>query len=123
MILLLESLHPEAEALLAAAGELLRAADPNQPPADLSKVRAILTRGRGRIPEALLARCPALEVIARAGAGLDNLDTAAAARRGIPVIFAPGANTNTVAEHTLALMLDLARGITKSARAVAAGRQ
>lgn len=122
MILLLESLHPEAEALLAAQGTLLRAQDPNQPPTDLARVRAILTRGRGRIPDALLARCPTLRVIARAGAGLDNLDTAAAARRGIPVIFAPGANTNTVAEHTLALMLDLARGITRSARAVAAGR-
>jgi phosphoglycerate dehydrogenase-like enzyme len=85
-------------------------------------VKAILTRGRGKIPEALLARCPALAVIARAGAGLDNLDTVAAARRGIPVIFAPGANTNTVAEHTLALILDLARGITRDARAVAQGR-
>jgi D-3-phosphoglycerate dehydrogenase len=122
MILLLESLHADAEAALAAEGTLVRAADPNAPPEDLGGVRAILTRGRGRIPEALLARCPALRVIARAGAGLDNLDTAAAARRGIPVIFAPGANTNTVAEHTLALMLDLARGITRSARAVAAGR-
>jgi len=122
MILLLESLHPEAEALLASAGPVLRAVDPNEPPAELAPVRAILTRGRGRIPEALLARCPALAVIARAGAGLDNLDTAAAARRGIAVIHAPGANTRTVAEHTLALMLDLARGITRSARAVAAGR-
>lgn len=122
MILLLESLHPEAEALLASAGPVLRAVDPNEPPAELSAVRAILTRGRGRIQEALLARCPALAVIARAGAGLDNLDTAAAARRGIAVIYAPGANTNTVAEHTLALMLDLARGITRGARAVAAGR-
>jgi phosphoglycerate dehydrogenase-like enzyme len=122
MILLLESLHPEAEALLESVGPVLRAADPNEPPAELSGVRAILTRGRGRIPEALLARCPALVVIARAGAGLDNLDTAAAARRGIAVIHAPGANTGTVAEHTLALMLDLARGITRSARAVATGR-
>ncbi len=122
MILLLERLHPEAEALLARAGPVLRAVDPAQPPAELARVRAILTRGRGRIPEALLARCPALAVIARAGAGLDNLDTAAAARRGITVIYAPGANTNTVAEHTLALMLDLARGITRGARAVAAGR-
>jgi phosphoglycerate dehydrogenase-like enzyme len=100
----------------------VRAADPNRPPADLARVRAILTRGRGEIREALLARCPALKVIARAGAGLDNLDTAAAARRGVTVIFAPGANTNTVAEHTLALMLDLARGITRDARSVAAGR-
>lgn len=122
MILLLESLHPEAEALLASAAPLLRAVDPNEPPAELDAVRAILTRGRGRIPEALLARCPALAVVARAGAGLDNLDTAAAARRGIPVIHAPGANTNTVAEHTLALMLDLVRGVTRTARAVAAGR-
>jgi phosphoglycerate dehydrogenase-like enzyme len=122
MILLLESLHPQAEALLGQAGELVRAKDPNEPPADVSRVRAILTRGRGRIPAALLARCPALEVIARAGAGLDNLDTADAARRGIPVIFAPGANTNTVAEHTLALILDFARGITRNVRAVAEGR-
>lgn len=122
MILLLESLHAEAEALLATAGTVLRAADPNEPPADLAGVRAILTRGRGRIGEALLVRCPALQVIARAGAGLDNLDTQAAARRKIPVIFAPGANTNTVAEHTMALMLDLARGISRDARSVAAGR-
>ena len=122
MILLLESLHPEAEALLESAGPVLRAVDPDEPPADLSGVRAILTRGRGRIPEELVARCPALVVIARAGAGLDNLDTSAAARRGIAVIHAPGANTGTVAEHTLALMLDLARGITRTVRAVAAGR-
>ncbi|MBI5434397.1 MAG: hydroxyacid dehydrogenase [Planctomycetes bacterium] len=122
MILLLESLHPDAEALLATAGAIVRAPEPNVPPAELASVRAILTRGRGRIPEALLARCPALRAIARAGAGLDNLDTRAAARRGVTVIFAPGANTNTVAEHTLALMLDLARGITRDARAVAAGR-
>lgn len=122
MILLLESLHEDAEALLAAEAPLVHAAEPNAPPEDLAAVRAILTRGRGRIPEALMARCPALSVIARAGAGLDNLDTVAAARRGIPVIFAPGANTNTVAEHTLALMLDLARGVTRTARAVAAGR-
>ena len=73
MILLLESLHAEAEALLAQAGDLVRAKDPNQPPADLARVRAILTRGRGEIREALLARCPVLKVIARAGAGLDNL--------------------------------------------------
>jgi D-3-phosphoglycerate dehydrogenase / 2-oxoglutarate reductase len=121
-ILLLESLHADAEDLLAAQDELLRAADPNAPQGDLAAVRAILTRGRGRVGEPLLERCPALRVIARAGAGLDNLDTAAAKRRGIAVIFAPGANTDTVAEHTLALILDLVRGISRSAAQVAAGR-
>jgi D-3-phosphoglycerate dehydrogenase len=128
MILLLESLHPEAEALLARAGTVLRAPEPNAPPDELAPpgalaaVRAILTRGRGRIQDELLARCPALVVIARAGAGLDNLDTVAAERRGVRVLFAPGANTRTVAEHTLALMLDLARGVTRCARLAAAGR-
>jgi len=61
-------------------------------------------------------------VIARAGAGLDNLDTAAATRRNIPVIHAPGMNGRTVAEHTLALMLDLVRRITPWANACADGR-
>ncbi|MBL8724445.1 MAG: phosphoglycerate dehydrogenase [Planctomycetes bacterium] len=121
-ILLLESLHAEAEALLADAGPLVRAQDPNHPDCDFARVRAIVTRGRGRIPDALLARCPQLCVVARAGVGLDNLDTAAAARRGIPVVFAPGGNALTVAEHTLALILDLVRGITRSANQVKAGR-
>ena len=122
MILLLESLHSSAEEHLAAVAPLMRAAEPNTPPEDLAAVRAIVTRGRGRIPEELMARCPALRVVARAGAGLDNIDTAAAARRGIAVVFAPGANTGTVAEHTLALMLDLSRGLSRSARAVRQGR-
>ncbi len=123
-ILLLETLHPDAEALLhaAGAGAVVRAADPNAPAVDCAPITAILTRGRGRIDAALLQRCPALRVIARAGAGLDNLDTAAAAARGIPVVHAPGANTATVAEHTMALLLDLSRGITRTARQVTAGR-
>ncbi len=121
-ILLLESLHPDAEALLADVDEVVRAADPNAPQCDFAAVRAILTRGRGRITAELLQRCPNLQVIARAGVGLDNLDTAAAAQRGVPVVFAPGGNTLTVAEHTLALILDLVRGITRQANAVAQGR-
>ncbi len=121
-ILLLESLHAEAEVSLAAQDVVVRAVDPNSPDGDLSAVRAILTRGRGRIGEPLMQRCNSLRVIARVGAGLDNLDTAAAKRRNITVIFAPGANSDTVAEHTLALILDIVRGITRSATQVAAGR-
>jgi D-3-phosphoglycerate dehydrogenase len=114
MILLLETLHPEAEALLERCEPLVRE------PSDA--VRAIITRGRGRITDELMESLPNLRVIARAGAGLDNLDTAAAARRNIPVIFSPGMNGRTVAEHTLALMLDLVRRITPWANASAEGR-
>ena len=121
-VLLLESLHPDAEAVLAAHAPLLRAAEPNRPPTDTASVEAILTRGRGRITAELIERCPRLRVIARPGTGLDNVDLAAAERRGIPVIYAPGANADTVAEHTMALMLDLVRGVSRSAELVRAGR-
>jgi D-3-phosphoglycerate dehydrogenase len=121
MILLLESLHPDAEALLERCEPLVRAADPNQPPSSSGDIRAILTRGRGRITDALMGSFPNLRAIARAGVGLDNLDTVAAARRNIPVIFARAMNGRTVAEHTLALMLDVVRRITPWANACAAG--
>lgn len=52
-----------------------------------------------------------LRVIAKHGIGVDNIDVAAAAERGIPVIAAPGANAQSVAEHTLALMLAAARDL------------
>ncbi|MSR38084.1 MAG: phosphoglycerate dehydrogenase [Planctomycetes bacterium] len=121
-ILLLESLHPMAEAMLVEVDTVVRAVDPNAPQTNFAEVRAILTRGRGRITEALLRQCPNLLVIARAGVGLDNLDTGAAAKLKIPVVFAPGGNTLTVAEHTIALILDLVRGISRQAAAVAQGR-
>jgi len=122
MILLLENMHPEAEALLERCEPLLRAADPNGPQAPSSDVRAILTRGRGWITKTLMDSFPHLRLIGRVGVGLDNLDTKEAARRNIPVIFAPGLNARTVAEHTLALMLDLMRRITPWVNASAEGR-
>lgn len=117
MILLLESLHADAERRLEEVAPVLR----DGVPEDTSGIRAILTRGKGRIDAALLGRCPGLEVIARAGAGLDNLDTRAAAERGIVVIHAPGLNASTVAEHTLALMLDVTRGVSRWNGAVKRG--
>jgi len=122
MILLLESMHPDAEALLERCEPLLRASDPNGPQAHSDAVRAILTRGRGRITEIMMNGFPSLRAIARVGVGIDNLDTAAAARRNIPVIFSPGVNARTVAEHTLALMLNLVRRITPWVNACADGR-
>jgi len=122
MILLLENMHPDAEALLERCEPLLRATDPNGTQAPSSDVRAILTRGRGFITKPLMDSFSNLRLIGRVGVGLDNLDTAEAARRNIPVIFAPGLNARTVAEHTLALMLDVVRRITPWVNASAEGR-
>jgi D-3-phosphoglycerate dehydrogenase len=57
----------------------------------------------------LIATAPRLRAIAKHGVGVDNIDVAAATARGVPVLFAPGANAASVAEHTLAAALCVAR--------------
>jgi len=52
---------------------------------------------------------------------MDNIDVAAATRRGIPVLYTPGASTNVVAEHTLALLLALLRRIPQEDRQLRSG--
>ena len=122
-IVLLETIHPDAEALLAAYDQVVLA----ESPADLgtqipySEIVAILTRGRGQIRRPLLEACPNLRVVARCGVGLDNIDVAVAQERGIAVERAPGSTTIAVAEHTLLIMLALARRLDTLASAVKAG--
>ena len=122
-ILLLEPIHADAQQLLAAYDETVLAPDGNHPAAIDARtpIRAVLTRGRGRISASLMADFPNLRVVARCGVGLDNIDTAAAHKRGIAVVYAPGSTTTAVAEHTLLLMLAAARRIQPIANAVTAG--
>lgn len=74
-----------------------------------------------RVSEDLLARLPDLLLIAVMGTGVDNIDLDAAARHGVLVCNAPGANARSVAEHTFALLLAVARHIPRSDRDVRAG--
>ena len=69
-----------------------------------------------------LERCPRLKVIAKHGVGVDNIDCDAATARGIPVVFTPKANANSVAEHTVGLMLALARNVVPASVALREGR-
>ena len=112
-ILLLESLHLDAEALLEAEAEVRRAALPSSPDnAALAKdADAVITRGRGTIDAAMLSANSDLKCVARAGSGLDNVDVKAAVERGVNVIYAPDAVTETTAEHAAALMLAAGRRI------------
>ena len=70
----------------------------------------------------LLEHADALEVIGRAGVGLDNIDLAAATRRGIAILNAPAGNTTSTAELTFALLLSAARGIPEAAASMREGR-
>jgi D-3-phosphoglycerate dehydrogenase / 2-oxoglutarate reductase len=77
--------------------------------------------GTARIGAALLEAAPRVRVIARYGIGLDNVDVAEATRRGIVVTNAPGFCREEVAEHVLALLLSLVRGVHLYDRALRAG--
>jgi D-3-phosphoglycerate dehydrogenase len=69
-----------------------------------------------------IAAAPKLKVIGKHGIGVDNVDLAAARARGIPVVFTPGANDEAVAEHTLTIMLMLARKMERLVGLARAGR-
>ena len=65
---------------------------------------------------------PRLKVISKYGIGLDKIDVRAASELGVPVLFTPGVNHTTVAEHTFALLLAAARNLVAEANHTAAGR-
>ncbi|WML59337.1 phosphoglycerate dehydrogenase [Neobacillus sp. PS2-9] len=75
---------------------------------------ALIVRSQTKVTGELLEVAGRLRVIARAGVGVDNIDVNAATRKGIIVINAPGANTIAATEHTLAMMLSLARKIPQA---------
>ena len=106
-ILMLETIADEAMALLETAAPVILSPTPQAQEHDLpfSEVTAIVTRGLGQLDRSLIEICPNLKVIARCGAGLNNLDLVAANDNAIPVVFAPGINANAVAEHSLMLMM------------------
>ena len=87
----------------------------------LDDTSGLIVRSATVADEELLERATSLEVIGRAGVGLDNIDLEAATRRGIAIINAPAGNTVSTAEHTFALLLALARGIPDAAASMRAG--
>jgi predicted amino acid-binding ACT domain protein len=76
---------------------------------DLAEADALIVRSATTVDSQVLANAPRLRVIARAGTGVDNVDVSAATARGIVVMNSPGANSVSVAEHAMALMLAVAR--------------
>jgi D-3-phosphoglycerate dehydrogenase len=121
-----------ADELPASAVELLRAegwdvdATPGRPPADLTRdlaeADALVVRSATKVTAPIIAAAPRLRVIARAGTGVDNVDVAAASARGIVVMNAPGANSISVAELALGLMLALARHVPAADAAMKQGK-
>jgi D-3-phosphoglycerate dehydrogenase / 2-oxoglutarate reductase len=83
---------------------------------------ALVVRSETKVTAALIAAGARLRIIARAGVGVDNIDVEAATRRGIVVVNSPLGNINAAAEHTVALLLALARHIAPAYASLRAGR-
>ena len=83
---------------------------------------AIVIRSATKLTAELIEKGTRLRVIGRAGVGVDNVDVDAATRRGIVVANAPGANVVSAAEHTIGLLLALARNIPQAHAALREGR-
>ena len=83
---------------------------------------AIVVRSATRLDASLIERAKRLKVVGRAGVGIDNVNVAAATRRGIVVANAPESTVVSAAEHTIALLLALARNVPQAHAELTAGR-
>lgn len=90
--------------------------------AALEGARGLIVRSETRVDAALLDRAPRLEVVARAGVGVDAIDVDAASAAGIIVLNTPSANTLAATEHTFALLLSAMRHVPFAHESVHAGR-
>ena len=75
---------------------------------------ALITRSQTKVTREVLEKGINLKVVGRAGVGVDNIDVEAATERGIVVVNVPGANTLSTAEHTIGLLISLARHIPQA---------
>lgn len=80
----------------------------------IGEYEAIVTRSATKVDRDVLEAGKKLKLVARAGVGIDSVDVKVASEKGIIVLNAPFGNTNSVAEHTLALLLALCRNIPKA---------
>lgn len=94
----------------AALREAMRAAD------------GMVVRSGTRVTADLLEDPGKLRAVVRAGVGVDNIDVAAATRRGIVVMNTPGGNTISTAEHTVTMLMALARHVAAADASVKAGK-
>jgi D-3-phosphoglycerate dehydrogenase / 2-oxoglutarate reductase len=98
------------------------AGDPKGLRAALAEADGIVIRSGTQLTADVLADQHRLKAIVRAGVGVDNIDVPAATRQGIVVMNTPGGNTVSTAEHTLALLLALARNVAPANESLKAGR-
>jgi D-3-phosphoglycerate dehydrogenase / 2-oxoglutarate reductase len=90
--------------------------------AEMAEADALIVRSATKVTAELLDKAPRLRAVGRAGVGVDNIDLDAATTRGVIVMSTPGGNAVSVAEHTFALLLALARQVPRLDKAMHEGK-
>jgi phosphoglycerate dehydrogenase-like enzyme len=123
LVLSLTGMHESGLKILRDAAELRMASalDPETLQREVVDADGLVIRTGGVVDAALLERGKKLRVVGRHGVGYDQIDVDAATLRGIQVVYTPGANTQSVAEHVFALMIGLSRHFPRMMAELAAG--
>ena len=87
----------------------------------IADVEILIVRSRTKVTSELISAAKNLKAVIRAGVGLDNIDREAAKERGIKILNTPEAPTQSVAELTVGLMLNLSRNICSANASIKAG--
>src|SRR5581483_10806664 len=95
---------------------------PDQLRAIIGEYSALIVRSATQVTADILAEAEQLKIVGRAGVGVDNIDTEAATNRGIMVVNSPTGNIVAAAEHTVAMLMALARHIPEANGSMKAGK-
>jgi D-3-phosphoglycerate dehydrogenase / 2-oxoglutarate reductase len=120
-ILIIDPVHPVFMERMEAHGyscDYLPAISPEQVHEIINRYKVLVVRTKMTIGRELIGKAEQLRLIARAGAGMDNVDEAAAKERGVVCINAPEGNRDAVAEHVIGMLLSLFRKITQASAQV-----
>jgi len=122
VVLIYEPIHADAVAALAQKAEIVwaRSLDEESLLEQVPPVEGIIVRN-WKVTRRVMEAAPRLKVVGRHGIGVDQIDVQAAHELGIVVVNTPGAATESVAEHSLGLMIALAQHIVQADRAMRAG--
>ena len=95
--------------------------EPGEKVAAASQARAMIIRSATKVTGEFLEQLSGLELIVRAGVGVDNIDVEAATRKGVLVQNVPEGNTRSAAEHTVALLFSMARNVPQATMSMKEG--
>jgi len=125
-VLVTDDISPQGMELLEQAEDvsfdLIKGLSEDELAATIAPYHGLLIRSSVKVTGKVLQQAKTLRVIGRAGVGVDNIDLKQASLNGVMVMNTPGANSMATAEHTMAMMLALARNIPQAYNAMRAGK-